>query len=178
MEIEEFSSIINIVKLAKELYDIDRFDIVQSWLYDELTYDSWFENAWEVVTSIFSGFNGNYNEEYETDIMIFSDDVISEYFINAWEFGKKTNTPYDKNPYVKEAENEMRYWLDFTYTMEWRLLGYAKSKRAAKESRLIVYACANEFYEYDHLAYGLVKLYKWFSDKCTEFNKLKGEMAA
>ena len=121
--------------------------------------------------SIFSGFYNDYDEDNEADKMIFTDDVISGYFIHAWEYGRKTRTPPDRNQYVIDAQNEARDCLTFTFNMEWRLLGYTKSRRAARKSKLIVYACAQEFCEHDYLAYGLVHLYKWFKDKCTSFTK-------
>jgi hypothetical protein len=169
VEIEGFSEIVGIIGIAKFLHDIGRFDIVKERFIDTLSYDTWTEDMWEVITSVFSGFCGSYNDEKE--IMIFSDDVITGYFIHAWEYGKKTNTPPDKNEYILEAENEASQCLDFTYNMDWKLLGYAKSKRAARKSKLVIYACASEFCEHEDLAYGLVHLYKWFKDKSASFAK-------
>jgi len=169
VEIEGFNDIIAIVGIAKLLHDIGRFDIVKGQFSDVLAYDTWTEDMWGVITSLFSGFCGGCDGDTET--MVFTDDVISDYYIHAWEFGKKTNTPPDKNPYVIEAENEARECLYFSYNMDWKLLGYTKSKRAAKKSKLVVYTCADEFCEYDGLAYGLVYLYKWFKDRLASFAK-------
>jgi len=168
-EIENFGEIIGIIGIAKFLHDIDRFDIVKERFLDTLSYDTWTENMWEVITSIFSGFCGGCNDE--TEIMKFTDDVITDYFIHAWEYGKKTNTPHGMNQYVIEAENEAHRCLNFTYNMDWRMLGYTKSRRAARKSKLVIYASAEEFCEYDCLAYGLVRLYKWFKDKRASFAK-------
>jgi hypothetical protein len=169
VEIEGFNEIVGIMGIAKFLHDIGRFDIVQERFIDSLCYDTWTEDMWEVITSVFSGFCGSHNDE--TEIMIFTDDVITGYYIYAWEYGKKTNTPPGKNQYVIEAEKEARQCLNFTYNMDWKLLGYTKSKRAARKSKLIIYTCAEEFCEYDCLAYGLVHLYKWFKDKSASFAK-------
>jgi len=169
VEIEGFSEIISIIGIAKLLHDIGRFDIVKKQFMDVLAYDSWTEDMWGVITSVFSGFCGGC--DCETEIMVFTDDVISDYFVHAWEYGKKTGTPPDKNQYIIEAENEARQCLHFTYNMDWKLLGYTKSKRAARKSKLIVYACVYEFCEYDCLAYGLVYLYKWFKDRLASFAK-------
>jgi len=169
MEIEGFDEVAGIIALAKELHDIGRFDIVQSQFFDTLCYDSWFENMLGVITSVFSGFYNNYDDGDETELMIFTDDVISDYFTFAWEFGIKTNTPYDKNPYVTEAENEADRWLNFCYSTGWKLLGYTKTKKSAKQSKLIVYAGMCECDCHTKLAHGLVHLYQWFSDKCAEF---------
>ena len=166
MEIEGFSQIMDIIGLAKLLHDIGRFDIVKEQFMDSFSFDSWFENMWGAITSVFSGFCDVYDDDDEKGIMIFTDGVISDYFIHAWEYGKKTHTPPDKNQYVIDAQNEARQCLNFTYNMEWKLLGYTKSKRAARKSKLIICTCAQEFCEHDYLAYGLVHLYKWFKEKC------------
>jgi hypothetical protein len=173
VEIECFNEVAGIITLAKELYDIGRFDIVQNEFYDSLCYDSWFENTYGVITSIFSGFYSDYDDDNETETMIFTDDVISDYFTYAWEFGVKTNTPYDKNPYVKDAENEARRRLSYCYSMDYKLLGYTKTRRAARQSKLIVYVGMCECDCHTELAYGLVRLYKWFSDKVAEFRALR-----
>ena len=169
VEIEGLTEIMSIIGIAKLLHDIGRFDIVKKQFVDVLSYDTWTEDMWGVITSVFSGFNSGCNDEKE--ILIITDDLITDYFIHAWEYGKNTNTPPDKNPYVIEAENEARQYLNFTYNMDWKLLGYTKSKRAAGKSKLVIYACAEEFCEYDCLAYGLVYLYKWFKDKSASFAK-------
>jgi hypothetical protein len=172
MIIEGFDEIAGIITLAKELHDIGRYNVVRENFFDTLTYDSWVENMYGTISSVFSGFHNTYDCDYETDTMIFTDDVISDYYAYAWEFGKKTNTPYDKNPYAIEAKNEVSERLHFCYSMDWKLLGYTKTKKLAKKSRLIVFIGACECDCHTNLAYGLVKLYKWFSDKCAEFKKI------
>lgn len=138
MEIEGFNEVAGIIALAKKLHDVGRFDIVQSQFFDTLSYDSWFENTMSVINSIFTEFYNNYDDCDETEIMIFSDDVISDYYTYTYEFGKKTGTPYDKNPYVIEAKREVDNRLSFCYSTGWKLLGYTKTKRTARRSKLIV----------------------------------------
>jgi len=171
VEIEGFNEIAGIILLAKELHDIERYDIVEKYFFDTLCYDSWHESMYGVITSLFSGFNSDYDDGDEEEKMTFTDDIISEYFVYAWEFGEKTNTPHDENPYVKGAEFEARRWLNFTYNMDWRLLGCAKTREDARESRLIVRTCACDFDEHEDLAHGLVQLYQFFTDKCAEFRE-------
>ena len=122
-----------------------------------------------VISSVSSGYYNDYDDGNEEEIMIFEDDVISDYFTYAWEFGKKTNTPHDKNPYVTEAKREADNRLSFCYSTGWKLLGYTKTKRTARQSKLVVYVGMCECDCHTKLAYGLVQLYKWFYDKCTEF---------
>lgn len=178
MEIEGFGEIMGIITLAKELHDIGRDDIVREQFFDTLCYDSWAENMYGTISSIFSGFYSNYIDDDEAEIMIFEDDVISDYFTHAWEFGRKKNTPNDKNPFVTEAKNEVINRLGFCYSMDWKLLCYTKTKKTASQSKLIVYAGVCECDCHTNLAYSLVQLYKWFSDKVAEFQKQMEVMAA
>ena len=62
--------------------------------------------------------------------------------------------------------------------MNWKLLGYTKTSRTAKQSKLIVYIGMCECDCHTNLAYSLIQLYKWFSDKCAEFAEVKGATAA
>jgi len=169
VEIDGFSQIIEVIGLAKMLHGMGRSDIVKTRFNDVLSWDTCMESMWEAITSIFSGFHNEYDEGDETEKFIFTDDVISRYFIHAFEHGKKTRTPPDKNQYVIEAQHEARSCFDFTCNMGWNLFGYTKSRRAARKSKLIIYTSPSEFCEHDYLAYGLVHLYKWFKDKCDSF---------
>ncbi len=180
MEIVGFGEIIGTITLAKELYDIGRYDIVKNQFYNTLCYDYWYENMYGVISSVFSGFYSDHIDDDETELMIFTDDCLSDYYTYAWEFGKKNNIPYDKNPYVIEANDEVYRQLSFCYSLGWKLLGYTKTKNIAKQSKLIIYIGMCECDSHSHLAYSLVRLYKWFSAKCAEFakTKTKEEVAA
>lgn len=178
MEIEGFSEIIGIVTLAKKLHDIGRSDIVQEQFFDTLSWDSYYENIFGAISSVFSGFYNDYDDSDETETMIFEDDVISDYYEMAWEYGRSHNVSYDKNPYVTEADNEVGRQLDFCYSMGWKLLGYTKTKKTARQSKLIVYIGSCGCDCHGHLAYGLVQLYQWFTDKVAEFRKTGEVMAA
>ena len=178
MEIEYFSEIINTVAIAKELHSIGRYEVVQTQFSDIVSYDSCYESISGAITSIFSNFYSNYNDDDTTECMILMDEVISNYYCLAWEYGRRFKVPHDQNPYVIKAENEMHRWLNFSYAIDWTLLGYTKSKSAAKKSKLIIYTCNYEFYEHDQLAYSLVMLYKWFANSCKEVIDQRDVMAA
>ena len=168
MEIEGYDSIISTLTLAKELHDLNRFDIVEEQFADFLSYDYYHENLFGVITSVFSGFYNNYDDE-DTEIMIFTDDCISKYFEIAWEYGKSHNVSHDENPFVIEANNEVRRHLSYCHSMGWKLLGYTKTKKTARQSMLIVYIAPCTCDSHTTLAYGLIRFYEFFSDKCAEF---------
>lgn len=173
MEIERFGEVAGTIALAKALYDIGRFDIVKEQFFDSLCCDSWFENVMGVIASIFSGFYNAYDESDEVETMVFSDDIISDYFMRAWEYQKRTGIPCSKNPYVINADREIRRQLSCCYSMGHRLLGYTKTKRTAGKSKLIVYLGICECDCHTKLAFGLIQLYKWFSDRLAEFDEMK-----
>ena len=171
MEIEGFDSIISIVTLAKELHDLGRFDIVREQFFDTLCWDSYYENTIAVIASVFSGFHINYDDENEEECMIFTDDVISEYYRMAWEYGRSHKVRHDENPFVIEAENEVSRWLSLCHSMGWKLLGYTRTIKTAGQSKLIVYISQCTCDSHGHLAYSLVQLYQWFTAKCADFRE-------
>jgi hypothetical protein len=178
MEIEGFEAIISSVTLAKELRNIDRFDIVRKHFFDTLSWDSTFENLYGVITTIFSGFFSDYDDGDEEECMIFTDDYISRYYEIAWEYGRSHNVRHDENPYVVEAESEVSRRLSYCYSMGYKLLGYTKTNKTARQSKLIVSLGVCDCDSHDSLAYGLIQLYKFFSEKCVEFESRKAVTAA
>lgn len=98
---------------------------------------------------------------------------------SLWAYGRSHNVRHDENPLVREASDEVSRWLCFCYCVDWKLLAYTKTRRAAKQSKLIV--CAGVCCECDvqgNLAHGLIELYQWFADKCNEFDKRTEVIAA
>jgi len=175
MEIEGFDAIISSLSLAKELHDIGRFDIVEQQFYDSLCWDSYFQNMFGAISSIFSKFEGDYAEDNETEIMSFEDDVISNYFVLAWEYGKTNNLHYSENPYVSEAQRETQRWFNSSCCVAWKLLAYIRTKKSARQSRLLIhiYNGCGGCPTHENVAYGLIQLYTWFTNKCAELEALK-----
>jgi hypothetical protein len=178
MEIEGYDSIISSIVLAKKLHEIDRDDIVQQHFFDTLSWDSYIENIMGVLMSIFSGFYSDYDDSEEDEIMIFTDDYISRYYEIAWKYGRKHNIRHEENPYVIEAENEVARTMSFCFSAGWKLLGYTKTKRNAKKSKLIVCIGTCDCDCHGSLAHALIRLYQWFSDKCAEYDKQTEVLAA
>lgn len=169
MIIEGFECTISTLFLAKALHTLGRYDIVKREFYDEVCLDTYYENIIGVISSVFSGYYSNCDDDY-TDTMIFEDNVISEYFLHAHKQIKLQKLDFDKNPYVIEAQEEVQKWLTFSYCTGHKLLAYTKTEKTARQSRLIVFhdtCCGCNAYE--HIAHGLVKLYGWFKKKCAEF---------
>jgi hypothetical protein len=175
-EIEGFHSIVNSLSLAKKLYDIGRHDVLAQ--FDEvLCWDSYYSHVLEVTSSMFTGFKSEYADDDETEYMEFEDDVISNYFIHAWRYGKYHNIHYSQNPYVTQAKDEAYNCLNTSCCIDWKLLAYIRTQKSAQKSKLIVCmgngcggCCGHE-----NLAHGLIRLYTWFKDKCNDFEASSSE---
>ena len=130
-----------------------------------------------VITSAFSGFYSDYDDGNEEEYMIFTDNYISRYYEIAWEYGRSHNVSHDENPYVTAAENEVRRWFSFCYGVGYKLLGYTKTRKTAQQSKLIVGICACDCDCHSHLAHALIHLYKFFADKCADFDNKMPKLA-
>ena len=173
-EIEGFGNILSQIMLAKELHDIDRYDIVEQNFFDTLSWESYYENILGVMSAVFSGYYSNYDDYEDMETMIFEDNSISNYFVYAWKQGKLQNLPYDQNPYLAQAQSAVERWLNVSNCVGWRLLGYTRTKKKARASKLLVQhytGCGCNALE--HIAYGLIQLYAWFDAKNAEFDAMK-----
>lgn|GEM_PF-1690172 len=172
--IEGFDSVISTLILAKTLYDHNRFEIVEKNFSGELCYDNYYVNMLETMSQIFSGHESYYNEDDCLEIMTFEDEVISNYFVNAWKYGKAHDLHYSQNPHVSLAEDVVRQWLYVSNCSSWKLCAHIRSEKSARRSKIFVYidsSCGCSAHE--NIAYGLVQLYAWFAAKNTEFESMK-----
>jgi hypothetical protein len=165
---EELNPILALLSLAKELHDSGRNNIIRTQFFDTLDMDSFYENVLGVISVVFDGFHNDYKDDEDYEIMVFSDDVIAEYFLLAWEYGQTHRILHNANPFVIEAEREINKHLGYCFSISWKLLGYTKTKRTAKQSKLIVCAAACESCDFDSLAQGLLQTYQFFKRKCEE----------
>ena len=169
MEIEGFDEMLSTVTLAKALYDADRFDVVEQHFFDTLSWGTAFESTYATIASIFSEFTGSYCVDSDAEILVFEDEIISNYFTHTWAYGRQHRLSHDQNPHVAPAIDEVCKWLNVSHCVDWKLLAYTKSKRAARRSKLIVSIHPCECYAHDQVAYGLIQIYIWFRDKCAAF---------
>ncbi|MCL2047393.1 MAG: hypothetical protein FWG87_01585 [Defluviitaleaceae bacterium] len=173
-EIEDFNSIIDCLILAKKLYDIGRYDVIGQ-LWDELCLDSYYENMLGIISSVFTGYKGTYSENEELDIMMFSDDVISDYFVHAWQYGEIHNIHYSQNPYVLNAHAAAQKCLYSSCCVSGKLMSYIRTKKSAQKSKVIVliHVGCGSCNIYENVAYGLIELYTWFKNQCAEIEAMK-----
>lgn len=173
-ELEGFDSIISTLILAKALHDIGRFDLVEKHFCDVLCWEDFYHNMLAAISIIFTKYEGDYIENDDCEIMSFGDEVISDYFVHAWEYGKKSNLHYSQNPYMTLAQGEVRRWLEVSTCSGWKLSAHIRSKKSAKKSKIFVFhytSCGCNASE--NIAYGLIQLYAWFVAKNAEFKNMK-----
>ena len=176
MEIEGFDAIMSSLSLAKKLYDIDRFDIVEQYFSDTLDWDTYYENIVGVITFTFSDYNSTYDDVEALDTAVFEDPVISDYFVYAMEYGKLHKLPHEQNPYVLKAQAEVRNQFSISHCIDCKLLAYTKTKKTAKQSKLVVRSymdcnCDSQ----ERIAYRLILIYAWFKDGCDKFKALEAK---
>jgi len=173
-ELEGFYEVLSCITLVKGLHDINRLDVIGQFS-DVLSWESFFEVTHGIISSIFDGYTCDYDEENEVELMEFTDDVISNYFIHAWEYGKLNNLHYSQNPYIPQAKSEINDWFYRSCCIDWKLLSYIRTKKSAQKSKLLIHAytgcggCNKQ----ENLVNGLIQLYSWFSNKCKEFEAMK-----
>ena len=165
MVIDEFNEILNTVYIAKRLYDMGKYEVVEESFYDVLEYDAYYENMYRLIEGIFEYHDSRYYERHGVEIHILSDPVIVDFYTLAGEYGKIHRIPDEDNPYIQEAEKEAGRLLNFSYCFDWKLMGHTEPKRPYN-SRLGIFLYPDEWVDPGWVAYGLVEIYEWFSGAC------------
>ena len=121
MEIDGFTCIVNTVHIAKQLHMAGRKDLIDTCLNGCLHLDFYYENMYNLIFSVFSDTRNYYREDYEEEVMIIVDSVLTDYFVNAAEYGNRNDIPDDDNPYIKSIYEEVNKLFNFSYSMDWKL---------------------------------------------------------
>ena len=171
MAIDGFNELFNVVYIAKKLHDMGRYDLVKSGFFDSLDYDMYYESMYTLIHSIFEYHDCRCCEKQCIDVHILSDPVIVDFYVLAGQYGRLNNILDDDNPYIKAAKQETRNNLDFSYCLDWKLMGHTEPKRPF-HSRLGLFISYDDYVDLGVLAYRLIELYEWFADKCDELNNI------
>ncbi len=174
MAIDAFSSLTNMLYIAKRLYDMGKYELVEQNFFDVLDYDVYYENMYGLIGEIFEYHHCNYSESRYNELHVFSDPVVVDFYTLAGEYGRRNNIPDPLNPYIMEAERQARCHFNFSYCLDWMLKGYTKPKRKF-HSRLGLLIYQDDYVDLGQLAYGLVELYSWFAEQCAALKKLLAE---
>ena len=171
MAIEDFEEIFNAIYIAKKLHDMDKYDLVTNNFCDVLCLDTYYESMYGLIPDLFAYYYSRYSEYRGIDFYVLSDSVIVDFYTLAGEYGRKYKISDEMNPYIREAEEEVRRQLGFSYCLDWRLMGYTKPKRPF-HSRLALFIYQDDWIDPGCLAYGLIDIYEWFSDACERLRNI------
>ncbi len=165
MAIDRFDEILNTICIAKKLYDIGKYEIVEKSFCDVLDQDTYYENIYELMYHLFEYYCYQYYEKYCSELHILSDKNIVNFYILAGEYGKKYHICEEYNPYMKQAEEYVRKQLNFCYCIDWTIMVHTEPKRPF-HSRIALLIYQYDWVDLYCLAYRLIEIYKWFSDAC------------
>ena len=83
MAIDRFDEILNTICIAKKLYDIGKYEIVEKSFCDVLDPDTYYENIYELMYYLFEYYYYQYYEKYCSELHILSDKNIVNFYILA-----------------------------------------------------------------------------------------------
>jgi hypothetical protein len=171
LAIEGFCELLNIVYIAKKLYDMGKYKLVTEGFSNSLDYDLYFENMYGVIENLFEHHECRFYESKYLEFHVVSDPVIVDFYKLAGEYGRIHNISDDENPFIKEAEQQVHRWLNFSYCLDWILMGHTEPKRQY-HSRIGLLISHEDYVDLACLAYGLIEIYKWFFDTCVELSRV------
>lgn len=171
MVIDGFDEILNILYIAKRLYDMGRYEVAKANFFDAVDYDVYYENMYGLIEDVFGSYSCQYYEKHGMEVHILSDPVIVDFCILAGEYGRVYKIPDEKNPYIQEAKQEIGRRLNFSYCLDWRFMVHTRPKRPF-HSRIGVFIYINDYVDLGWLAYGLVEIYDWFCNACMQLRDI------
>jgi hypothetical protein len=171
MAIESFDETLNTIYIAKRLYDLGRYELVETSFSDAFHYDFYYENMYGLIDNLYAYHDCRYFENRYVELHILSDPVIVDFYILAGEYGKQNGVPDKQNPYLQEAQQQARKQLSFFYCLDWMLIGHTEPKRPF-HSRLGLFISQEDYIDVGFLALRLIELYGWFSEQCVALKNL------
>ncbi len=171
MAIEGFDEIFNTVYIAKKLYDMGKYEIAKYSLYDVIEFDTYYEGMYYLIENLFEHQYSHYSDRRALEMRVISDPIIVDFYRLAGEYGKRHNIADEHNHYILEAQRMIAENLNFSYCVECRIMGYTEPKRKY-QSRLGLFIYQDDWVDLGCLAYALIEVYEWFSNKCADLRKL------
>ncbi|MBD5114611.1 MAG: hypothetical protein HDT46_05315 [Ruminococcaceae bacterium] len=171
MAIEGFEEIFNTIYIAKKLYDIGKYDLVKGCFYDTIECDTYYENMFYLLENLFEHQYCHFSDRRAIELRVISDQVIANFYLLAGEHGERHNIADENNFYIKEAEKIINDNLNYTYSVECKIMWYTDPKRKHR-TRLGMFIYQDDWFDYGGLVYALIEVYEWFSNRCADLRKL------
>jgi len=171
--IECFNELFNTVYIAKKLHEMGKYKLVTGSFFDLLDHDVYYENMYSLIENLFEHHYSDYYENHSLELHILSDSVIVDFYVLAGKYSRRNNISDKDNPYIKAAEREVKSNLNISHCLDWKLMVHTEPKRPF-HSRLGLFISQEcDCLDLGFLAYRLIKIYEWFSDKCTELRAIE-----
>jgi hypothetical protein len=161
MEIDGFGSFMNTIYIVKQLHELGREDLIDACFSGYLDLDFYYNDMYNLISSVFPGTRNYYRDEYEEEMMIISDPTLTRYFAAAAEYGARNGIPEESNPHFKAIQEEAQRLFNFSYSLDWDLNW--RGLEMAGRTRFVIYMSGYDFYEHDRLAYSLLMFQIWLA---------------
>lgn len=171
MAIDAFEEVFNIVYIAKKLHSMGKYDFVTENFYDVLDYDCYYEDMYNLVENLFDYHYTQYYENRNVEVHVLSDPAIVDFYILAGKHSRLNGLSDDANPYIEEARQKACELLNFSYCLDWMLIGHTEPTRPY-HSRLGLFISQDDYVDLGCLSYALVELYEWFENKRIELSNI------
>lgn len=172
MVIEGFDEICNTVSIAKKLFDMGKYELVETCFFDVVDFDTYFEDMYLLMEKLFGWYNSWYYGRQNVEVYVMSDPVLADFYILSGEYGRRHQIADENNAYILEAQNQVDSCLNLSYCIDWKLMGHTHPKRPF-QSRLAVFLYPEDWgVDLGCLVYALIEIYEWFSDACIRLRNL------
>lgn len=171
MVIEGFDEICSTVFIARKLFAMGKYELVEKCFFDTVDFDTYYEDMYLLMENLFGWYDSWYYGRQNMEMYVMSDSVIADFYVLAGKFGRNYNIQEENNPYLKEAQKQVQKRLNFSYCLDWKLMGHTEPKRPF-HSRLAVFVYLDDWVDIGCLVYGLIEIYEWFSDACIRLQNL------
>ena len=171
MDIDGFDEIIQMIYVAKTLYDMGRYDLATESFYDELDFDNYHQGMYELIGNICEYSTLRYYENRNFELHILSDAVMVDFYILAGEYGKLSGIPDSENDYIKNAIKEARKQFNISHCIDWILEGHIKPTRPYHSRIGIIINQDCGCYDMGVLALRIIRFHSWFEVQCEELRE-------
>jgi hypothetical protein len=174
---EEFNEIVDMVYVAKRLFDIGKYKLVQESFSDVLDYDNYYCGMYELVNNLFEYSTCNFYEQRNFELHVLSCPAMVDFYVLAGEYGKLHGIPDSENSYIINASDEVDRQLNISHCLDWKLMAHTKPARPF-HSRIGIFishdcGCC----DIGTVTHRLINIYEWYEDYCvalrTKISKLK-----
>lgn len=170
---EDMEFCLRALYIAKAFADAGKLSDLIDLCGDELREDSYYEFiscAWEIVSKYaYMNQKCEYENDYYTTYIYFSDPAMVEFYRLCKEYGEKHHLTEDENLYYKESISFVSECLNIpSYSYNFGII----TGTAKKRSSGILVAYDDEFYSGEFLLEGLLDAFSYYKDKAAELKNV------